>query len=443
VVSEGLTRSEFLRRAGAGAVALGFAGPLKFAQRQLKGSLSIVQWQHVVPAYDDWFDAWAADWGDRNDVEVNVDHVNTTDLAAMAATEEKKGKGHDVFGFLSPPAAYEDKVIDHSAVVREIEARVGPYGDIGRQSTYNPRTKAHFGVSDSFVPNPLIWRHDLWNAVGESPATWDHVRNAAPLLKAAGHPIGIGQSNELDSNMALLSFMLCFGSRLQDESNVLAIDSRSTIEAVQFMADLYAAGEDERVLGWSQASNNQFLLGGKGSMIQNAISAVRTAENLQLPFANELWLWPVPGGPGGRLGLVQYTSVYSIWRFSKNADAAQKFLVDLCSGYEPAARASNLFNYPSFPGAWPVKGIYRAAAQDTHLPHGKYSVLTTVAARYTRNVGYPGTFNAAVDEVLSSYLIPQMFAQVSQGKATAAESVRVTGKAMKQIWARWKAAGKI
>jgi len=104
---------------------------------------------------------------------------------------------------------------------------------------------------------------------------------------------------------------------------------------------------------------------------------------------------------------------------------------------------ANLFNFPSFPGAWPIKGIYRAAAQDKHLPHGKYSVLTTVAAKYTRNVGYPGTYNAAVDEVLSSYLIPQMFAQVSQGELSAAESVRATAGQMKQIWARWKAVGKI
>jgi hypothetical protein len=45
--------------------------------------------------------------------------------------------------------------------------------------------------------------------------------------------------------------------------------------------------------------------------------------------------------------------------------------------------------------------------------------------------------------VLSSYLIPQMFAQVSQGKLSAAESVRATAGQMKQIWARWKAVGKI
>jgi hypothetical protein len=36
-----------------------------------------------------------------------------------------------------------------------------------------------------------------------------------------------------------------------------------------------------------------------------------------------------------------------------------------------------------------------------------------------------------------------MFAQVSQGKMSAAESVRSTAKEMKRIWAKWRAAGKI
>jgi multiple sugar transport system substrate-binding protein len=451
VVSK-LNRADFLRRAGAaaatvavaGAAAPGvFAGPHRYSRRALKGSLSVVQWEHVVPAYDSWFDDWATTWGQANDVDVTVDHVDYTTLPALAAKEARTKRGHDIFGFLSPPAAYQDQVIDHGAIVSQIESQVGSYGDVGRMSTYNPKTNAYFGISDSYVPDPLIWRFDLWNAIGESPATWDHVRAAAPQLKAAGHPIGIGQSNELDSNMALTAFMLCFGSQIQDESGALTIGSKSTVEAVQFMADLYRLGEDEQIFGWNPASNNAFLLSGEGSMILNAISAVRTADNLQLPFANDLRIWPIPGGPAGRLGLPQYTSVYSIWKFSKSVDAAERFVADLCAGYKQATLASNLFNFPSFPGAFPLKQIYKAAAADTHRPRGKYSILTTIAAKYTRNVGYPGYASAAVDDVLGKYLIPQMFARVSQGKMSAAESVRFTAAQMKQIWARWKAAGKI
>src|SRR5207302_9336030 len=146
VVTNGLTRSAFLRRAGvaAASVAVGgstagraFAGPFRYRGRELGGSLSIVQWEHVVPAYDAWFDGWAAAWGKANDVDVNVDHVDYTQLPALAAKEARTGKGHDVFGFLSPPAAYEDKVIDHGGIVSQVESALGPYGDLGRRSTYN------------------------------------------------------------------------------------------------------------------------------------------------------------------------------------------------------------------------------------------------------------------------------------------------------------------
>lgn len=421
-----------------------FAGPLKHKGRELKGKLSILQWRHFVPRYNAWFDGtWAKTWGEQNDVQVNVDHVDYTRLPELAAAEAAEQRGHDIVGFLAPPTRYEDQVIDHAAIVDEIERRVGPYGDLGRRSTYNPRTRKYFGVSDGYVPAPVIWRHDVWNSIGESPATWDHVAAAAPRLKALGHPIGIGQANEPDSNVALLSFMMCFGSFIQDESNTLAIGSKSTVEAVQFMADLYARGEESAIFDWSPGSNNQFVLSGRGSMIVNAVSAIRRAEALGMPFAKDLWMWPVPYGPRGRLGLGQYTGVYSVWRFAKNQDAAEKFIADLCIDYEQATLASNLFNFPSFPGAFPLKQIYKAAAAETYPPRGKFAILTTIAAKYTSNLGHPGYSNAAVEEVLDAFLIPRMFAQVSQGKMSAADSVRSTAKEMKRIWAKWRAAGKI
>ena len=70
-------------------------------------------------------------------------------------------------------------------------------------------------------------------------------------------------------------------------------------------------------------------------------------------------------------------------------------------------------------------------------------MLTTIAAKYTHNVGYPGYSNAAIDEMFNKYLIPVMFSDVSQGKKTAEQSMRDTNAQMKQIWAKWKAQGKI
>lgn len=447
---DALTRAALLRRGGLAAAALAggrapyaFAGPLRHRGRQLAGELSIVQWTHVIAGFDAWFNGWAKEWGTRNDVDVTVDHVTLTRLPALVATEAKAQKGHDIVGFLAPPTGYADQVIDHAAIVHAVERQVGPYGALGRLSTYDPRTDTYFGISDSYVPAPVLWRHDLWNNVGESPATWEHVRAAAPVLKAAGHPLGIGLSNEPDSNLALLDLLAAFGSFLQDENNSVTISSPATVEAVRFMADLQRRGQTDAVYGWNQASNNQFVFSGRGSMIVNAISAVRQAEDLQLSVTDDLWIWPLPAGPHGRLAVPQATSVYSIWKFAPNQEAAAKFLVDLCAAGEQVTLASKLYSFPSFPGAFPLQRLRPAAATDTHRPLGKYSILAMTATRDTRNAGYPGTTSAAVNETLDRFLIPRMFAQVSQGKLSAADSVRSTASQMAQIWARWKAAGKV
>ena len=83
------------------------------------------------------------------------------------------------------------------------------------------------------------------------------------------------------------------------------------------------------------------------------------------------------------------------------------------------------------------------AKADAHPPQGKYSILTTVALRHTRNAGWPGTANAAVMEALNRNLVPYMFARVSLGKATPEESVAMTAYELKRIWRKWRAAGKV
>jgi multiple sugar transport system substrate-binding protein len=321
---------------------------------------------------------------------------------------------------------------------------MGPYLPIGKASTYNPKTKKYFAVSDAYVPDPVVWRHDLWTGVGEEPNTWENVLKAAPKLKQVGHPIGIGQSqNDLDSNMALSGFLMCFGSFLQTANNRPDMNTKKTVAAVKFMSQIYQQGEDPAIFGWNTASNNNDLYSGHASLILNAISATRTPEQLNLPFAKDLWIWPIPAGPNGRVGLEHLMGCWSIWKFAQNKENAQKFLADLLIAGKQATIQSQLYNFPTFTKTFPFPAIRKMAAADTHPPKGKYTILTTIAEKYTHNIGYPGTVNAAVDEVLTNSLIPNMFAQVSQGKMSAEDSVAQTKAQINQIYAKWRARGKI
>jgi multiple sugar transport system substrate-binding protein len=445
-----LSRRDLLKRAGVGAAAVGvagsgaskafaFAGPHKHTGRWLSGNLSILQWVHFVPDYDEWFDkTWCKQWGEKNDVNVTVDHIANTQLDARAASEVAGQSGHDIFQFLSPPAIYEDQVINHNDIVAQATKKVGKMGPLAKLSTYNPKTRKYFAVSDNYVPDPVVWRHDLWSAAGEAPTTWEHVRKAAPKLKSAGHPIGIGMSNELDSNMANIAFLMCFGSFIQNEDNHLTIKSKQTVEALKFMASIYKTGETDEIFGWNPASNNNFLYSGKGSMILNAISATRTPEDQHLPFVDNLWIWPIPAGPHGRFGLEHVMGCYVVWKFAKNKPAAEKFLADLIINYKQATTASKLYNFPSFPGAFPFNSIKKVAKTDAHKPSGKYTILNTIAEKYTHNVGYPGFSNAAINEIFTTYLIPQMFAEVAQGKMSAQDAVNAANRQMTGIYRKWK-----
>src|SRR6266540_5465171 len=123
--SRRLSRREFVKGAGvalaAGTIPAVACGPRGKQPAPARKTLKILQWSHFIPAYDRWFDGvYTKEWGEKNSTLVTVDHMASTEVTARGASEASARKGHDLFLFLSPPAAYERQVIDHRPV---IEAR--------------------------------------------------------------------------------------------------------------------------------------------------------------------------------------------------------------------------------------------------------------------------------------------------------------------------------
>src|SRR5512147_487758 len=121
----GMTRRSFVKAAGGSAVAAGLLGALpRRAGAQGRKTLKICQWSHFVPAFDKWFDGvFCKEWGEKHGTEVVVDHISLNDINARAAAEVAAQKGHDLFMFLSPPAAYEKQVIDHAEIYQHVEKK--------------------------------------------------------------------------------------------------------------------------------------------------------------------------------------------------------------------------------------------------------------------------------------------------------------------------------
>ena len=445
---EWLSRRELLRRAGLGTAVLLYSGAAaktsvagvpKFRHRELQKTLRIIQWRHFVPAYDTWFDnTYTKLWGRRNDTEVIVDHINLTDLPARAASEVAARSGHDIFQHLSPPAAFEDQVLNLKDVVQDVTKKLGPMKGLARRSTYNPKTKKWFGMADNYVPDPVHYRRDWWGEAGVRPTTWDNVLKGAAKLKADGHPIGIGMSNELDSNMALIALMQCFGAYIQNDNAQVTLNTKQTRAAVQYMAELYRRGMTSDVFAWVPASNNNAFLAGRISLAFNAISILRTAEGQNPSLAQNTAILPIPRGPKQALGLEHVMGVHTIWKFAQEKALAKKYIRDQQLQYIGHFLNSKFYNFPAWPKA--VPNIKKKLQKD---PSGKYTVLDRISRTATTNVGFPGYSNAAIDEVFNTFLIPQMFAQVAQGNKSAAESVRDTTGEVRRIFSKWRGRGKI
>src|SRR5207302_7361825 len=108
------------------------AGPL--AKPKSGASLKILVWSHFVPAYDEWLDNYAKDWGSKNGVDVKVDHITNNTIPARLAAEAAAGTGHDLFEFQAvlQAATYRDKLVDLSDVADAVGKKYGGWTEMGK-----------------------------------------------------------------------------------------------------------------------------------------------------------------------------------------------------------------------------------------------------------------------------------------------------------------------
>ena len=438
----GVSRRDFIKISSATTIAATMGTTFLFPERAAaqQKTLKIIQWSHFVPAYDEWFDkTFCKQWGEKHNTNVTVDHINLTDLPARGAAEAQAQKGHDLFMFLSPPAAYEKQTLDMTHVYQEVERKHGKKIDLAHKSTYNPKTKRYYAFSDSYAPDPGNYRKDLWAEAGfpNGPDSYDDLRKGAKAIKdKRGNPCGLGLSQELDTSMAMRALLWSFGGAEQDEAGNITINSKNTIEALKFMKTLYEESETPEVFTWTPPSNNQGMLAGKLSYVANAISITRQAEREKLPIDKDIMISKALRGPVRRIAAEHVMDCYVVWNFAENKEGAQQFLIDYIDSLHDGFAAGQFYNFPCFPKT--VPNLQKEISNDTHAnPANKYAVLGDVLT-WATNIGYPGYCTAAIDQAFKSWVIPTMFATVAQGKVSPEDAAKTAEAEYKRIFERFK-----
>jgi len=461
-----ISRRDFLKVAGAGTLAAGIAPQIILPGRGYAAGkeLKILVWSHFVPRFDkEFFDNFATKWGETNGVKVTVDHIGLAEIPSRTAAEISAGQGHDLIEWIFPPSQFAPSVVDMSDVVQQAEKKFGKQLSVAKRSSYNPRTKRFFGFCHGWTIDPGDYRKSLWEKAGkpEGPETWQDLITYGGKIKAEqGIQLGIGLSQELDSDMAARALLWSFDSSIQDAGENVVLNNKNTIEAVKYMATLFKEAMTPEVFAWSAVSNNQALIAGRASYILNSISAYRSAQKQVPEIAKDVYFTPALKGPRGTRWACEHVVYnYIIPKYSKNERTAKDFLLALVENYDQAMYSSELYTspaffdapitkgdrgYPAVGGAKTLRDLHNAWFDDDPfaLPgeeKGKLKPLKD-AEKWSTNVGHPGPTNPAVGEVFSTFVLSNMMANTARGMKpeVAVEQAELLAKS---IFAKWRKKG--
>ena len=171
---------------------------------------------------------------------------------------------------------------------------------------------------------------------------------AAAACHKAGFPFGIGLGTTADSVDSAGAIFQSFGAMLVDAKGNIMVKSEPVRQALDYYARL-ARFLPPDAPAWDDASNNKWLISGRGALILNPPSAWAVAKRDAPQVAEQLWTHGMPAGPRGRFApFIPF--FWGVWSFGKNKPAAKSLLVHLSQpqAIEKMVAASGGYDLPSF-----------------------------------------------------------------------------------------------
>ena len=410
------SRRAFLRTGGralAGVAGILAAGqpPASWAAREVRLLTAV----NYAPTSDAKLAELAKRFTKQSGVNVRIDHIQSVQMPAKLSAEIMGRSGHDIVSLeMHYPWLFQPGLLDVSDVCNDLARKHGDWYPFAKEHAL---VKGQWlGVPYLFISFPGSHRIDLFEKVGErEPDTWDDLLRAGRKLKKLGHPVGFAISQTTDSVSSLYSILWSYGAKdIAEDGKTLALNSKATEAAVDYVKALYDDAMDPAVLSWDNAANNQWLNSGKGSWIQNPISHYVVAKEQKLPVAELTGFHPSPAGPAGR-HTVGVPRSLGIWKFSKNVEPAKEFLQWFFEPqqYHEWVMSGANYNHPMWRDMenHPVWDIDK-----------KYKPLKSIA-RYSHLYGWPAPPDERIQLITNSYIIPNMFAKVVTNTSKPKEAI--------------------
>jgi ABC-type glycerol-3-phosphate transport system substrate-binding protein len=360
------TRIARRRLVGAAAASAAFVAAPFVRGAYAAGKLSLGLWDHWVPGANKASEALIKEWADKEKVEVTIDYITSqgSKLLLTTTAESQAKSGHDVLAFSTwLPSRHADQLVSMNDVMEGLIKQNGPVnaaveylGKVGGKWLAVPATigsqlkgpcsridlmKQLAGIDiQAMYPAESPPKADAW--------TFDTFLKAAEACHKGGHPFGIGVGTTADNVDTAGAIFHGFGAQLVNQKGDVTIKSDNVRQALEYYKRLMAFLPDDAP-AWDDASNNKWLISGKGALIMNPPSAWAVAKRDAPKVAEQLWMHGFAAGPKGRYApFVPY--FWGVWNFSKNQSAGKSLITHLSqpATIEKLVIASGGYDLPSF-----------------------------------------------------------------------------------------------
>jgi ABC-type glycerol-3-phosphate transport system substrate-binding protein len=330
------------------------------------GKLSVGFWDHWVPGANKTSTALVNEWAEKEKVEVQIDYITSQgskNLVTIAAEAQAKA-GHDILAMPNWwPQAHAEVLEPVDDIMAPIIKQNGAVNDtvnylgradgkwLGVPACIGSQIKGPCSRIDLMKKYANIDVQQMYPAGSPPKAddwTMDTFLKAAEACHKGGFPFGIGVGQTADSVDTVGAVFQSFGAELVDAKGNVTVKTDAVRQALDFYKKLIAFLPPD-VSAWDDASNNKWLISGKGALIMNPPSAWAVAKRDAPDVAAQCWTHGFPAGPKGRFA--PYVPFHwTIWSFSKNKEAAKSLLTHLSqpASIEKLVIASGGFDLPAY-----------------------------------------------------------------------------------------------
>jgi ABC-type glycerol-3-phosphate transport system substrate-binding protein len=383
-------------------------------------SVHYLRWSDFVPASDKLLKEQIAPQCEKAlGVKLNIEMVNANDLQARITSAIQSGSGPDIiYAIGNWPQLYAQSAADVSDVAAAIGEAQGGFYDVSRLvATVGEKwIGMPWNVGGGLLTYRKSWFEEIGYSGGKFPQTWEEYREAGKKLKAKGRPLGQTLGHTFgDAPSFWYPYLWSWGGKeVEADGKTVALNSKEVVESVKFAVGWWKDACDEGGLAWDDSSNNRAYLASTIGCTNNGASIYLEAKKKPDSYLTEKGtpLWqdtlhsPLPKGAGGQFAL-PFPTTNMLMGYSKNQKAAKDVL--------------RWINSKEIFGQWftSQQGYSDGATKDWEKdPVWNVDPILLPFREIPskgRLAGYAGPPGRASAEVITKYIMVDMYAKAVQG----------------------------